>query len=207
MFDQTGREIEFLEQFNERIMIKTKNAELMIYDTWSNQKITVAGFEAPEAFIFLYEKEKFLTLKEGIIEIWTAQGDKITDFGGQVLCSKVEVSGDASEANYIVSVSSSKRYLFAFQTLKKQQLINVIDIQRESLVSSIRCRAGSKEITSLFFCEQSYMLFIGKQDGEVESYVTSTSGPSVEPVIVVPESEDERASLGVRISQYASELV
>ena len=67
MFDQTGREIEFLEQFNERIMIKTKNAELMIYDTWSNQKITVAGFEAPEAFIFLYEKEKFLTLKEGII--------------------------------------------------------------------------------------------------------------------------------------------
>ena len=87
----------------------------MIYDTWSNRKLEVKGFEAPEAFIFLYEKEKFLTLKEGIIEIWTSQGERITDFGGQTLCSKVELSADSSEANYIVSVSMSKRYLFAFQ--------------------------------------------------------------------------------------------
>jgi hypothetical protein len=55
-------------------MIKTKGSELNIYDAWSNIKTKVKGFEAPEAFIFLYEKEKFLTLKEGIIEIWTSEG-------------------------------------------------------------------------------------------------------------------------------------
>jgi len=82
VFDQTGREIEFLEQFNERIMIKTKGADLKIYDAWSNSKSNVVGFEAPEAFIFLYEKEKFLTLKEGIIEIWTSEGERVTNFGG-----------------------------------------------------------------------------------------------------------------------------
>ena len=38
----------------------------------------VPNFDAPEAFIFLYDKEKFLTLKDGRIEIWTSDGDLIT---------------------------------------------------------------------------------------------------------------------------------
>jgi hypothetical protein len=95
----------------------------------------VKGFEAPEAFIFLYEKEKFLTLKQGLIEIWTSDGQKVTNFCGQELCSKIELSSEYSEANcknnwdYIVSVSQSKRYLFALQTKNDLQTINVIDIQ------------------------------------------------------------------------------
>ncbi len=86
---------------------------------WSNVKSDVPGFEAPEAFIFLYEKEKFLTLKEGKIEIWTSDGVLVTNFGGMELCSKVDLTSDKSEQNYIVSVSQSKRFLFAFQSLRK----------------------------------------------------------------------------------------
>ncbi len=103
-----------MEQFNERIMIKAKDQNLKIYDAWSNIKSDVLGFEAPEAFIFLYEKEKFLTLKEGKIEIWTSDGVLLTDFGGLELCSKVDLTSDKTESNYIVSVSQSKRFLFAF---------------------------------------------------------------------------------------------
>ena len=55
-------------------MIKTKGSDLKIYDAWSGKKHLIKGFEAPEAFIFLYEKEKFLTLKDGVIEIWTSDG-------------------------------------------------------------------------------------------------------------------------------------
>ena len=40
----------------------------------------IEGFEAPEAFIFLYEKEKFLTLKDGKIEIWTSDGERLTRY-------------------------------------------------------------------------------------------------------------------------------
>jgi len=114
VFDQTDKEIEFLEQFNERIMIKAKDQNLKIYDAWSNIKSDVLGFEAPEAFIFLYEKEKFLTLKESKIEIWTSDGVLLTNFGGLELCSKVDLTSDKTESNYIVSVSQSKRFLFAF---------------------------------------------------------------------------------------------
>jgi len=86
-------------------MIKTRGQALKIFNSWSNTKAEVLGFEAPEAFIFLYEKEKFLTLKEGRIEIWTSDGELLTNFAGQSLCSKIDLSADSADANYIVSVS------------------------------------------------------------------------------------------------------
>ena len=114
-FDQTGREIEFLEQFNERIMIKTRGNPLKIYNSQDNSTKQVPDFHPPEAFIFLYEKEKFLTLKEGKIEIWTSDGRLLTDFNGQTLCTRMDLNGDAANpeeagqqpgsSNYIVSVS------------------------------------------------------------------------------------------------------
>jgi hypothetical protein len=77
-FDRVNSEIEFLEQFNEKIMIKQKDRRLKIYNAWTQTLREVAQFDAPEAFIFLYDKEKFLTLKDGKIEIWTSEGQLIT---------------------------------------------------------------------------------------------------------------------------------
>jgi hypothetical protein len=77
-FSKVNNEIEFLEQFNEKIMIKSKDKKLKIYNALEETLKEVEGFEAPEAFIFLYEKEKFLTLKDGKIEIWTSEGQRIT---------------------------------------------------------------------------------------------------------------------------------
>ena len=75
---EINSEIEFLEQFNEKIMIKQKDRRLKIYNTWTRELTDVPEFDAPEAFIFLYDKEKFLTLKDGKIEIWTSEGELIT---------------------------------------------------------------------------------------------------------------------------------
>ena len=77
-FNKINNEIEFLEQFNEKIMIKQKDKALKIYNAWDKTIKNIDRFEAPEAFIFLYEKEKFLTLKDGRIEIWNSEGEIIT---------------------------------------------------------------------------------------------------------------------------------
>jgi len=126
-------------------MIKTRGCPLKIFNSWDRTSKTVANFAPPEAFIFLYEKEKFLTLKEGKIEIWTSEGTLLTDFGGQTLCTRVEANGnqaqiDGMPSNYIVSVSQSKRYLFAYQLncpdpVKPFSAINVIDILKEVIVA------------------------------------------------------------------------
>lgn len=59
-------------------MIKIKDKNLKIYNAFEQNLKEIKGFEAPEAFIFLYEKEKFLTLKDGKIEIWTSNGEQVT---------------------------------------------------------------------------------------------------------------------------------
>jgi len=46
-------------------MIKIKNEPLKIFNCMLKSIQIIDSFIAPEAFIFLYEKEKFLTLKEG----------------------------------------------------------------------------------------------------------------------------------------------
>ncbi len=79
-FDRVHAEIEFLEQFNEKIMLKQKGGRLKIYNAWTQTLNEIVDFDAPEAFIFLYDKEKFLTLKDGKIEIWTSDGTLITKY-------------------------------------------------------------------------------------------------------------------------------
>ena len=46
-------------------MLKTCEKELVIFNTKTNEKIKVKNFNAPEAFIFLYDQDKILTLKDG----------------------------------------------------------------------------------------------------------------------------------------------
>lgn len=87
-FSKISKEIEFLEQFNDKIMIKTCEKDLVIYNISTDDKIKVKGFEAPEAFIFLYDQEKILTLKDGRVQMWTSSGQLISDFGNNILCTK-----------------------------------------------------------------------------------------------------------------------
>ena len=108
-------------------MFKTRGNPLRIINCQDRTSREAPQFSPPEAFIFLYEKEKFLTLKEGKIEIWTSDGTLLTDFNGRLLCTRMDMNGEAVQpgnedpllqqpgaTNYIVSVSQSKRYLFAY---------------------------------------------------------------------------------------------
>ena len=66
-FSNISKEIEFLEQFNEKIMLKTCEKDLIIFNTRTDVTINVKNFNAPEAFIFLYDQDKILTLKDGLV--------------------------------------------------------------------------------------------------------------------------------------------
>lgn len=142
-------------------MYKTRGKPLTIINCQDRSSREAPSFSPPEAFIFLYEKEKFLTLKEGRIEIWTSEGILLTDFDGRQLCTRMDMNGEAVQpgsedplhqqpgaTNYIVSVSQSKRYLFAYQIedlasaygnaidhSTERSFINVIDIQNEQIIA------------------------------------------------------------------------
>lgn len=85
---QEDLEYEFLEQYNEKILIKYRDKPLKIHDVLTNKSSTVKNFETPEAFIFVYEKELFLSLKDGKIRLYSINGDIISDFGDQCVYSQ-----------------------------------------------------------------------------------------------------------------------
>ena len=46
----------------------------------THEVIEVAHFSTPEAFIFLYAVEKFLTIKSGKISLWNSNGEIATEY-------------------------------------------------------------------------------------------------------------------------------
>ena len=81
--------LEFLEWYNEKILVKYKDQPLEIKYILEDDKIEkIERFQTPEAFVFIYEREVFLTLNDGKIILYDSDGKVVSDFGDQVVYSK-----------------------------------------------------------------------------------------------------------------------
>lgn len=131
------KDIEFVEQFNENILIKQKDKPLKIHDILTNQSKIINNFENPDAFIFVYEKELFISLQSGRISMWSTDGNMVTkylkyaqfdsiySFDKELLYSqqsadKKAAGGSDSERNYVISLSQSRKFLLTL--IKENQL-------------------------------------------------------------------------------------
>lgn len=143
-FEGQLREVEFIEQFNQHILIKSKNRPLRIQDLISGKKLYVPEFNSPDAFIFIYERDLFVNLRNGRIEVFNIDGELVTNFQNQELytLSKIGETFEqrkqrkrggnmrqdeieralSSERNYIISLSQSRCYLFTM--VRKDDIIN-----------------------------------------------------------------------------------
>ena len=120
--------MEFFEQFNEYLLIKPLNHPLRIYNVITQKSCTIADFETPEAFFFLYEKEMIICVFDGRMLVYQiGDGSLVTDFGKQEVYTKFQLPGpnsdDESQTNrqnehYVVNLSESRTHLF---TLVRQE--------------------------------------------------------------------------------------
>mmetsp|Transcript_108 Transcript_108/g.84 ORF Transcript_108/g.84 Transcript_108/m.84 type:complete len:231 (+) Transcript_108:450-1142(+) len=118
-YDGKLEDIEFVEQFNENILIKQKEKPLKIHDMITNKSMLIPEFDSPDAFIFIYEKECFISLKDGKITMWSTEGKVISDFNNELIYSQSRESrGD--DKKYVISLSASRKYLFT--VVKESQL-------------------------------------------------------------------------------------
>ena len=93
-------EFEFLEQYNEKILVKYKDQALQIIDILTKKVTEVKNFETPEAFIFIYEKEVFLSLKDGHIILYSINGDMLSNFDEKSVYSMEPQVFDPSKKVY-----------------------------------------------------------------------------------------------------------
>lgn len=84
---QRKRKIDFIEQFHEKLLVKQENENLQIIDICSGQHIAVerSHFLMPNAFIFLYESELFLTFQHKEVSVWNFRGERVTTFEDHTL--------------------------------------------------------------------------------------------------------------------------
>ncbi|KNC55503.1 uncharacterized protein AMSG_01768 [Thecamonas trahens ATCC 50062] len=77
-----NKRVDFIEQFNEKLLIKQENENLQIVDVESSKILEVSQteFVTPKAFIFLYDCHLFLTFLQSSIAVWNFRGELVTKF-------------------------------------------------------------------------------------------------------------------------------
>jgi len=82
-----SKKIDFIEQFNEKLLVKQENEPLQIIDIRTGTRTEVASsqFMTPSAFIFLYENQLFLTFRQRSVAVWNFRGEKVTSFEDHTL--------------------------------------------------------------------------------------------------------------------------
>ncbi|XP_042470149.1 uncharacterized protein LOC122052611 isoform X1 [Zingiber officinale] len=77
-----NKKVDFIEQFNEKLLVKQENENLQILDVRNTDLIEVSKneFMTPSAFIFLYENHLFLTFRDRTVSVWNFRGELVTSF-------------------------------------------------------------------------------------------------------------------------------
>ncbi|XP_072977566.1 uncharacterized protein [Typha angustifolia] len=82
-----NKKVDFIEQFNEKLLVKQENENLQILDVRNSELIEVSrtDFMTPSAFIFLYENHLFLTFRNRTVAVWNFRGELVTSFEDHLL--------------------------------------------------------------------------------------------------------------------------
>lgn len=81
------KKVDFIEQFNEKLLVKQDNENLQILDVRSGElkEVSRTEFMTPSAFIFLYENQLFLTFRNRSVAVWNFRGELVTSFEDHLL--------------------------------------------------------------------------------------------------------------------------
>ncbi|KAH1255537.1 hypothetical protein GmHk_04G011668 [Glycine max] len=82
-----NKKVDFIEQFNEKLLVKQENENLQILDvrTFEHTEVCRSEFMTPSAFIFLYENQLFLTFRNRTVAVWNFRGELVTSFEDHLL--------------------------------------------------------------------------------------------------------------------------
>ncbi|XP_078172221.1 uncharacterized protein LOC144566176 isoform X1 [Carex rostrata] len=82
-----NKKVDFIEQFNEKLLVKQENENLQILDVRSSEltEVSSTDFLTPSAFIFLYENNLFLTFRNRTVAVWNFKGELVTSFEDHLL--------------------------------------------------------------------------------------------------------------------------
>ncbi|MQM08941.1 hypothetical protein Taro_041803 [Colocasia esculenta] len=179
------KKVDFIEQFNEKLLVKQENENLQILDVRNFQlaEVSRAEFMTPSAFIFLYENQLFLTFRNRTAAVWNFRGELVTSFEDHLLwhpdcntnniyitsdqdliISYCKADSDASMDGNAGSINISN--ILTGKCLAK---IRASNFKAELLPSSFRNTVAEalEDITALYYDEDRNEIYTGNRQGLV----------------------------------------
>ncbi|XP_071716810.1 uncharacterized protein [Rutidosis leptorrhynchoides] len=184
-----NKKVDFIEQFNEKLLVKQDNENLQILDvrTAEVKEVGKTEFLTPSAFIFLYENQLFLTFRDRTVSVWNFRGELVTSFEEHELWHS-----DCNTNNiYITSeqdliISFCKDNSIDQRTDNKVGSINVSNIWTGKCVAKINSNSATlcednkrtmiernmvgealEDITALYYDEECNEIYTGNSHGFV----------------------------------------
>ncbi|GAQ85168.1 hypothetical protein KFL_002220120 [Klebsormidium nitens] len=184
-----NKKVDFIEQFNEKLLVKQENENLQILDVRNQQLIEVnrTEFMTPSAFIFLYENQLFLTFRNRTVAVWNFRGELVTTFEDHQLwypdCNTNNIY-ITSEQDLIISYCKVKEdptdlddhgvgsinisNILTGKCLSKIQATDKDDPQRWRCAGGARrVREALEDVTALFYDEERNEIYTGSRHGLV----------------------------------------
>ena len=180
--------IDFIEQFNEKLLVKQENANLQIIDvrnpTAPAMEVNQTDFLTPSAFIFLYENQLFLTFRGSQVSVWNFRGELVTTFEDHELWKQ-----DCNTNNIYITGGQDLIISYCRDGDKPNGSINVSSILSGKRLTKLTCSkhlaahsgpggdAGEKDedssrsdVTALFYHEERNEIYTGNKSGVIHSW-------------------------------------
>eukprot|EP00850_Spirogloea_muscicola_P005793 SM000027S09574 [mRNA] locus=s27:100260:103268:+ [translate_table: standard] len=187
-----NKKVDFIEQFNEKLLVKQENENLQILDVRNLHltEVSATEFMTPSAFIFLYENQLFLTFRNRTVAVWNFRGELVTQFEDHLLwypdCNTNNIY-ITSEQDLIFSYCKASP--LAFPDAAGCGSINISNILTGRCMAKIRAddksvriapRASAnssvirssvaealEDVTALFYDEERNEIYTGNRNGLV----------------------------------------
>mmetsp|Transcript_42037 Transcript_42037/g.68203 ORF Transcript_42037/g.68203 Transcript_42037/m.68203 type:complete len:470 (+) Transcript_42037:210-1619(+) len=167
--------IDFIEQFNQKLLVKQENEDLQIYDVMdcSLKSIPRKSFVTPNAFIFLYALQKFLTFRFHSVSVWNFNGELVTNLADNVMW--------LPENSNNVFITSQQDMIFSYSRQPildgshSSGCITVSCIHTGRCIQRVRCHSHEhtqdecplENVTAVFYNDERGEIYSGTADGKV----------------------------------------
>jgi len=165
------KKVDFIEQFNEKLLVKQENENLQIVDVRDSSKKEVkqTDFMTPSAFIFLYENQLFLTFRNRAVSVWNFRGELVTSFEDHQLWYP-----DCNTNNIYITCQQDLIISYCKNKFTDQGSVNVSNILNGKCVSKVQCSSSDpnevhalQDVTALFYNEDRNEIYTGNTSGMV----------------------------------------
>jgi len=164
------KKVDFIEQFNEKLLVKQEGENLMILDVQKNTSMEVSSteFVTPSAFIFLYENQLFLTFKQRSVAVWNFRGELITRFEDHNLWYP-----DCNTNNIYITSQQDLIVSYCRDSNQDCGSINISNILTGKCMAKLNAsqnpsyRSSLEDVTALFYNEERNEIYSGTRNGKL----------------------------------------